>query len=218
MIRLFVLAVTFALPLLAAAEPYMVLGRAIDLSPPPGYCVVGKTPAERQYLERYKDISKSALELLQASVPCSDLKKFNAKLLSQFPRTALVSVVKAKGQLTLETGTRQQFLSRFGKPESFDVEAVNTRLRKALTDKTFAAAMSKMTPLGSDGDAYYWATLGTAQAEGMPLYRVTSVSAALLINRLPLSVQASESVGFTDGPAPASIVQNQIKSILVRNP
>lgn len=218
MIRLFALAITFALPLSAAAEPYMVLGRAIDLSPPAGYCVLGKTPAERQYLEHYKDLTKSAMELLQASVPCSDLKKFNDKLLSQFPKTALVSVVKAKGQVILETGTRSEFLSRFGRAEPLDVEAATSRLRKALAEKSLTADMSKMTRLGSDGDAFYWAITGTLQAEGMPLYRVTSVSAALLVNRLPLNVQASESVGFTDGPAPVSIVQNQIKSILVRNP
>lgn len=218
MIRIFVLAATFALPILAVAEPYMVHGRAIDLSPPAGYCALGKTSLERLYLENYKDLMKSVMEVVQASVPCSDLKKFNANLLSQFPRTALVSVVKAKGQVILETGTRGEFLSRFGTTKPLDVAAANSRLRNALADKSLTASMSQMTPLGSDGDAFYWASVASVQSEGMPPYRVTSVSAALLINRLPLNVQASESAGSTDGPAPASIVQNQVKSILVRNP
>ena len=214
----FSLALLLAFPLLANAEPYMVLGRTIDIVPPPGYCVLGKTKAEQEYVNNYKEISKSGLELLQASVPCTDLKKFNANMLNQFPRTSLVSVVKAKGKLILETSTPKESLSRIGGGmQTVDIDAVNSRLRKALADKNFAASMSRVTPLGSDGNAFYFAILGSVQPDGMPLQQVTSVSAALLINKLPLNVQASESVIVKNAAAPASIVQKQVESIISRN-
>lgn len=101
--------------------------------------------------------------------------------------------------------------------QTVDIDAVNSRLRKALADKNFAASMSRVTPLGSDGNAFYFAILGSVQPDGMPLQQVTSVSAALLINKLPLNVQASESVIVKNAAAPASIVQKQVESIISRN-
>lgn len=201
----------------AFAEPFMVLGKTIDLTPPAGYCALGNTSFEQQLFTTFKARTEAAGHLLQVAVPCNDLERAKAGTITQFPRSASVMVVKRRGQLTLDPRSRADFVKSLGSPTPIDVAVVNKRFRAALAGADFSGSLSAMTPLGSDGMAAYWSSLATVQLDGNAPQRVVSIIAAVLVNGLPLSVQVSEAAGATDGPAPASVAQQYVKVIVNRN-
>lgn len=201
----------------AQAEDFMVLGRAVSLEPPPGYCALGGTLAEREFVAKLKALMEPAGQLLQVTVPCADLLRASAGAISRFPRTATVMVVKTRGNLRLDPRTREHFLKSLGASAVVDVSAANGRLRSALANTGTAGSLASMTPLGSDDRALYWTAVGTMQVGGGEPQKAASVMAALLINGLPLGIQATEAVGNTDGPAPATVAQRYVNAIVERN-
>lgn len=199
------------------ASPHIVLDRIIEVNPPAGYCALGETPRQRELLEREKSLQAPAGVLLQIAVPCVDLKRFDAGAIDGFARRAQVMVVKARGQLKIDGRSSQEFLRSFGGERPVNINSVNTRLREALSENNLSASLQHMTPIGSDSTAFYWSAVVEVQARDGRRQKSASVAAAVLVNGLPLSVQAYELAGETVGPAPASVVQNYVQAILKRN-
>lgn len=199
-----------------SAEPRLVMGQAIDVAPPATYCVLGKTQREIDLLNRYKEQASPTGEILQVVAPCQDVKQFNSGEISSFLRSAQVMVVKSRGILKKESRSRVQFLADLGGERKVDLNAVNSQVERLLKDP-FAPALTGMTPLGSDGSAFYWLISGSITDDSGNQKRVASVMGALLINELPLSVQATEREDAPDGLSPASLAQNYVRAILRRN-
>jgi hypothetical protein len=201
----------------AHAAPFIVLNRMIEVTPPTGYCALAGADRRQELFERQKTLSEPAGIVLQVSVPCEDLKKFDTGTIDGFERQAVVMVVKARGQLKLDNRSKEEFLGSLGAGKSIDIVQINERLRTALASKSASAALQAMTPIGSDGTAFYWSAVGEAQIDGGTRKKVASVVAAVLVNGLPLSIQASEREGSTDGTAPATVAQKYVQSVVSRN-
>lgn len=201
----------------AIAETFVVLGRALDLVPPAGYCSLGGSDLERHFFERFKSLAEPAGQLLQVSMPCVDLARAKTGSISQFPRTANVMVIKARGQLRIDTRSRAEFLSELGEPGAINIESANKRLRAAMAEADVAANLGAMRPLGTDGIAFYWNIVGTAKINGASPQALASVSAAVLVNGLPLNVQVTENAGSTDSPALVTVAKSYVTAIVSRN-
>jgi hypothetical protein len=216
-VRLGLLVSSLSLALSAKAEDFVVLGQPVRLTPPAGLCAIGRTPDERRYFEQLQSLAASTGLLLQVAVPCPDLERSLAGTISHFPTTVTVMVVKARGQLRRDPRSRAQFMAALGAPGPVDIPGANTRMRAALSATDVAVSLSSMTPLGSDEWAVYWAVTGTAGSDGEEPRKTASVIAALLVNGLQLSVQATEAVGVLDGPGLATLAQRYVMAVVSSN-
>lgn len=216
-VRLCVFVSFLSLAFAAKAEDFVVLGRSVSLTPPAGYCAIGKTLPEREFFEQFKSLAAPTGLLLQVAVPCSDLERSLAGAVSRFPRTATVMVVKARGQLRVDPRSRAEFMAALAAPGRIDIPAANNQMRAALSGTGVAVQLSSMTPLGSDQWAVYWATTGTSGSTGEEVRKTASVIGAILVNGLPLSVQTTEAAGAADGPGLATVAQQYVKAIVAGN-
>lgn len=201
----------------ATAAPFMVLNRMIELVPPTGYCAIGKTARQKELLEQQKTRSEFAGDLLQIAVPCEELKQFDIGFVDGFTRQAIVMTVKTRGQLKLDNRSHSEFLHSLSSEPTVDITNTNNRLRATLAQQNYPVTLQTMTLIGSDGTAIYWSIIGEVQLEGDVRKKVASVMAALLINNLRLSIQVSEQEGASNGPAPATVAQKYVQSIIIRN-
>lgn len=199
------------------AQPATVLGRTVNLTPPPGYCAIGSSPRQAEFIRRLEALQQAAGILLQATAPCPDLKRFDAGAIDEFTRQAIVMVVKAKGQLRLDPRSQTDFLRSFGPLTPIDLAQVNARLQQATHPQPVTGSLRSMTPLGSDGKAFYWGVIGEVQADGGQSLRVTTVGAAMLVNGLPLSVQASAREDSGRDIRVGDITSQHVQAIAAKN-
>lgn len=201
----------------AHAAEHIVLGRAVELPPPQEDCVLGRTSAEREFVEQFRSLTAFSGRVLQVAVPCADVERAASGAIQSFPTVTTVRVIAARGQLRIENRSRSQFLAALGDSETIDIGAANRHVAAALASTDITVSLSSATPLGRDSVAAYWATVGSAKVAGGSSRKTVSVFAAVLINGLPLSVQKTVTEGISDSTALASSVQQYVQQIIVSN-
>lgn len=206
---------------IANASPYTVLGRTIDLVPPTGYCVLGETEDERDYLKRHQELLASSGVLLQVTAPCEDVKKVNVGVINRLARQTVVSVVKGQGQVRLDNRSRSEFLKtlvqNFGKSDPIDFSKAEANAAQTLRKTGMSIALREVTPLGADENAFYLFIISEAQDENGEKRRVVGVTAITLINGLTLNIQVSEPANSSGAPSPATVVRQYLQANIKRN-
>ncbi|HYP33755.1 MAG TPA: hypothetical protein VES00_17935 [Burkholderiaceae bacterium] len=207
------------MPRSAIAEPYMRLGRALDIPTMPNYCPLGKTPRQRDLVEARAKMASAAMEILVISAPCSELPAFDAGTSQAFRKMLVVAVVKAHGVLRTDPRSRAEFIRMMNDGKPYDAKALSQRvleLAKGVGGQV-GFDLSRMTTLGEDRFAVYSAAVGEVRKDGRTA-KVALVQASLLVSQLPLAVQATELLdGESTGTSPAVLVQQYVEAIALRN-
>ncbi|WP_428003574.1 hypothetical protein [Acidovorax sp.] len=202
----------------AQADPFTALGRTLQLEPPAGFCTLGDSAAEREFLAVRKRYAASYGELAQFAVPCSELAEIRAGRRDQFTRWAQVLVLPSNGQLVHYQRAEfvRQMARRFtaAPPDSAALEA---RVRKDLekSGTSFPVTNPSAQLLGASPDAYYAEFRLTQQMDSGPQPTV-GVSAITTARQLPLGIYAYAFVG-APGESAFETAQRYLRSVIARN-
>ena len=174
------------------AETVTILGRSIQLSPPPDFCTLGNSPTERKLEQFQRQNTAQAGELVQLAVPCAELNDFRTRKIENFTRWAQVLVLKQKGQLNTVSAPRTKFVRAVAgrlADSPPDMSAMSARIRDELarTDSLVSAVTAQ--PIGATSEAMFIEVRMTATV-GTWTSPVVGVGAITVANQLPIAVYA----------------------------
>lgn len=185
----------------AHAATFEVLGKTLQLSPPPEFCELGQSPREQALLEFQQKSMSLMGELAQMVVPCNELDAFISGEVDAFTRWAQVVVAKSKDRVQLVTVSRKAFIRNTAGAANtpVDMAEVQRRVDDHLADTGVTMRAAGMRPLGTTAQAFFTELRMTAQAEGqtVPLIAIVAVTTA---KQLPLMLQIYGTPKATGAP------------------
>lgn len=204
----------------AYAEHVTVAGVFLVIEPPHGYCALDVKSGDRSFFLKLRKLLRPRIELIQASVPCNQLKAMMAGEIQSYSRWAQVQVIsQGPGIRTLHTSRSELItsLTKRTKIGPFDIAAFNSSMREKLKNEEANLSVSKIEIVGSDDDAAYFSVSGSLQSVGVSS-AIAGFGAITLVKQLPISVAAYEKLGSPSGELPTEVAVNYLKSVLKMNP
>lgn len=186
----FVLAASLA-SAVAHAETVTVLGRALQLTPPDGFCILGGSPRETALLQMQTNNTAPAGVLAQFTVPCGELDDFRSGRIDNFGRWAQVLVLRRQGQLRPVSESRDEFVRATASnvaTQSVDFGEIDRRLNQYLSKSDAKVTMSVMQPIGVKDSAFF-TTMQMMVQSGEASVPTVAVVAITVANHLPVAVQ-----------------------------
>lgn len=215
----FLVGLIFAATSLSAfADIVTVLGKSLRLLPPDGFCILGKSPVEREMEQFQRQNTAAAGELVQVAVPCAELSNFKARRADTFTRWVQILVLKQKGQLRLVAAPRAQFVrSVAGRLADSppDMNALSQRIRDHLAKTETSISNPNAQPIGATSDAAFMEIRMTATVGGWTS-PVAAVMAITVANELPLAVYAYVTPEAR-GESPAETAQLYLQKVISLN-
>lgn len=207
-----------ALVAIAQAETFTALGRTIQLVPPPGFCKLGNSEVERELEQFQRQNTSLAGELAQLAVPCSELSDFKARRIESFTRWVQILVIKPKGQLTLATMSRADFVRGLAgnlADSPPDMAALAARARDHLAKADSSVSGVSARPMGATSEAVFMEIRSTATV-GTRTTPVVSIMAITVANQLPIGVYAF-ATSRSRAASPVDTVRAYLRSVLELN-
>ena len=201
------------------AETLTVAGVSLVIEPPFGYCALDVHSGDRAFFLKQRELLRPNNELIQASVPCDQLKAVVAGNLDSYSRWAQVQVINAGPELRTLPITRDAFVSSLTKTaqrKPLDLAAINSKVREKLKGEGIGVAASKMEVVGSDDNAVYVSMTGSIYSEGGSS-AIAMFGSMTLVKQLPIGAYAYEKQGAPRGELPTAVAKKYLKSILDKN-
>jgi hypothetical protein len=176
----------------ANAESLSVLGRNIQLVPPPGFCTLGNSAVELELARFQRQNTSPAGELVQFAVPCSELSNFKSGKSENFTRWVQILVLKHKGALKTVTTPRVDFVRDIAgrlADSPPDMNALSARMRDHLAKSGSSVSGASAQPIGATSEAVFM-ELRMTVTHGTDTSPVVAVMAVTVVNQLPVAVYA----------------------------
>lgn len=157
-------------------------------------------------------------ELAQLAVPCTELTDFKTRKIENFTRFVQILVLKPKGQLTLVSTLREEFVRKIAGSYAKsppDLDALARRIRENLAKNDSAVRIASTKPIGATSEAFFVEIRGTAQV-GRLSSPISAVMAITTANHLPIGVYAF-ATPKAKGDSPAEISMAYLRSVIDRN-
>jgi hypothetical protein len=188
-----------------------ILGRKIQVHLPAGFCALGTTDEERTRLRLFKEKYVNKGELIQFSVPCSELNgSAHAKAFIFDQWAVVMAPVRKDTELTIDNRSLSEFLEGLGH-QKIDLSKVNQRLQDEHRKHDEKNVISAAEYMGSDELAGYWLIRGTKQEDNKPERSVSGVMAMTISNGIKLLVQVYDSRDTPSKPGPIEIATQYIE-------
>ena len=200
------------------ADTVTLLGRSLQVVPPPGFCKLGDSVPERELEQFQRQNTAPAGELAQMAVPCAELSDFRANKLEGFTRWVQVLVLKQKGQLKVVTTPRQEFVRAVaGRMANSppDMNAIAARIRDHLAKTDSFVSSPSAQPIGATNEAAFMEIRMTAGV-GNRSSPVVGVMAITVANQLPIAVYAF-ATSKARGESPVDTSRAYLRKVLELN-
>jgi hypothetical protein len=184
------------------AASFSILGRVLKLAPPPQFCELGGSAAETAMLQSHRQNFSRIGALAHFVVPCDEVAKFRSGKIDRFTRWAMVFVPKSKGvEWLLVKSSREEFIRKAAgvSIESLDLEKINKRHQERHPGADWTASISKMEPLGTTKQAFFFEGRMTVQSQGVST-PILLIGAETTVNQLPVTVHVYTTPKATGAP------------------
>jgi hypothetical protein len=201
------------------AEAISVAGVTLNIEPPSGYCALDERSGDRAFFLTQRELLRPKNELIQASVPCDQLKAVVAGKLESYSRWAQVQVINVGPKLHSLSISRSDFIKGVAKSmqrRPIDVAVINRQMTEKLTGKGLSVTASKIEVVGSDDNAAYVSMSGRLESSGVSSV-IVMFGSMTLVKQLPVGVYGYEKQGAPPGELPTVVVERYLRSILVKN-
>lgn len=123
----------------AHAETVTVAGVSLVIYPPHGYCALDAKSGDFAFFKKQRELLRPKVELIQASVPCDQLKAMVAGKIRTYSRWAQVQVINPGPEIRTLPISRSEFITSFTKlvkRKPFDIASINSSMREKLKGET----------------------------------------------------------------------------------
>ena len=190
-----------------------ILGRSIQIDLPAGYCALGTTDEEKTRLKLFKERYVSKGELIQFSVPCSELNgSAHAKAFIFDQWVVVIAPASKDNEFAIDHRSLPEFLHGLG-DQKIDLIKLNQRIRDRQRPNGEKNAISAAEYMGSDSLAGYWLIRGTKQEDNKPERAVEGVMAMTISNGIKLLVQAYDARTIATKPSPLEIATRYVNVV-----